>query len=79
MVLTQFWDATEGFGMDLLPLLRLVDSPWPGGSRLVRLELSAPLKPTKVLFCTVILYNLEHSIRDKRAILPSIVLSQQCC
>ena len=42
-------------------------------------EAIAPLKPAKVTLFTIILYNPENNIRDMRQILPSIVMSQQCC
>ena len=47
-----------------------------GGSRGGR---SLPLKLTKVTFFTMILYNLESTIRDIRPIRAPIVLSHQCC
>jgi len=39
----------------------------------------APLKPTKITLFTMILYNSENSIHEFEAILPSTILSQQCC
>jgi len=39
----------------------------------------ASLKPTKVTFFTMILYNSESTIRDIKSIWTPIVLSQQCC
>jgi len=41
--------------------------------------IALPLKPVKVTLFTMILYNLENSIRDVEPFLPFTVLLQQSC
>jgi len=49
-----------------------------GGSRGGAIGANAPLKPTIVALFTRVLYNSQNTIRNLKAILSSIVLSQQC-
>jgi len=75
--LGHLWPADNYVLLDEMQVLSATDHAIRGGSR-GQMGRSRPLKPKKETLFTMILYNSENSIRDK-AILSSIVFSQQCC